>query len=259
MKNLTFVFVLFSYVLSAQIHLAPPEQLWPQTFAVIVGISSYSEMPLRYCDDDAFHYYSFLKSAAGGSVPDKNIVLLVDERATKVNIVASLEAIAAAAKPTDKMLFFFAGHGMQGGLVPVDVNLKTGDNILHHWEIKSIFKKSQSNNKLAIVDACHSGGMEESWYIGMVSDLLLGYQNTGIAMFLACGANEVSKERSDIQQGFFTYFMVQGLGGKADFNNNLQITLQELYSYVYHNVRANTGNEQNPMIVGDYNPDYIIR
>ena len=39
--------------------------------------------------------------------------LLVDEQATKENIVAALRWLAQVAGPEDRVVFFFSGHGVQ--------------------------------------------------------------------------------------------------------------------------------------------------
>ena len=57
-------------------------------WAVIVGIADYTHMPaLHYTDDDAYKYYSFLKSPEGGAVPDRQIKLLIDDMATRDAII----------------------------------------------------------------------------------------------------------------------------------------------------------------------------
>jgi hypothetical protein len=50
-------------------------------WAVVVGVGKYTSMPtLKFTDDDAFRFYSHLKSPLGGALPDEQIEILVDER-----------------------------------------------------------------------------------------------------------------------------------------------------------------------------------
>ena len=91
------------------------------TYAVIVGIEDYefySEYrgDLRYTTDDTYKFINFLNSAAGGLVPEKNIIHLVDERATKKNIISALNNQFLKSKPKDRIIFYFSGHGAFGGL-----------------------------------------------------------------------------------------------------------------------------------------------
>src|ERR1044072_7537800 len=54
----------------------------PQTFAMIMGISKYKNVrPLAYADKDAEMFRDYLKSPAGGKLPDDNIYCLLNENA----------------------------------------------------------------------------------------------------------------------------------------------------------------------------------
>ena len=48
----------------------------------------------------------------------------------------------------------------------------------------------------------------------------------------ASRAGEVSEERDDLQHGVFTFYLLQGLKGGADYNADGIITVDEAYSYV---------------------------
>jgi iron(II)-dependent oxidoreductase len=50
--------------------------------------------------------------------------------------------------------------------------------------------------------------------------------------------NEVSYEYKEKKQGVFTYFLVEGLQGKADQDGNGYVTVDESYIYVYQQVRG---------------------
>ena len=52
----------------------------------------------------------------------------------------------------------------------------------------------------------------------------------------ACGVNEVALETPEIGHGLFTYYVLKGLEGAADRDNDGRVTVSELYDYVYHNV-----------------------
>lgn len=243
--------------LHAQIKLLPPEELFADTYAVIVGVADYPTGALNYTDDDAYKFYGHLRSSESYSVPDENIILLMNREATKANMVAALEAVVKAAKTTDRIIFYFAGHGAKEGLLPIDHNNLT--NLLEFWEVKSILKKSSSQNKTCIIDACHAGALGSSWYIGIVSDLLYGYVDSGIALFLASTTAQTSKESSLIRQGYFTYYLLQGMKGIADYNQDKAITLGELHHFVLGKVSDATAQSQTPILAGDYDVNKILR
>ena len=56
--------------------------------------------------------------------------------------------------------------------------------------------------------------------------------------------------------GLFSYFLMKGLEGDADTNNDKKITYGELHSYVRSNVTRQAvrlGREQTPQLQGDEN------
>jgi hypothetical protein len=61
-----------------------------------------------------------------------------------------------------------------------------------------------------------------------------------------------------LRQGVFSHFLIRGLKGEADANHDKKVTIQELFDYVYNNVRSFTGNLQSPIIRGDYDHSMII-
>ena len=69
---------------------------------------------------------------------------------------------------------------------------------------------------------------------------------------------ETSLESSGLRQGVFSHFLIRGLKGEADLNSDKVISVQELYDYIYNNVRAYTGNRQSPVIKGTYDPQMPV-
>ena len=63
----------------------------------------------------------------------------------------------------------------------------------------------------------------------------------GTIIITASGANEVSMESEDYKHGIFTYFLLEGLRGKADFDSDGLVTIDELYPYVSDNVARASG------------------
>jgi uncharacterized caspase-like protein len=65
-------------------------------------------------------------------------------------------------------------------------------------------------------------------------------------VFTASAAGEVSQEFPDMGHGAFTYYMLEGLEGKADYNNDYTVTINELMQYVEEQVKRKTHGAQNP-------------
>lgn len=231
-------------------------------WAVIVGIASYAHVAsLHYTDDDAYLFHSFLKSPEGGALPDQQIQLLVDEQATRQNILEALQRAADQAKADDVLLFYFSGHGLPGSFLPVDFD--GTERQLKHEDIKAILDQSAAKARLLFSDACHSGtlatiGQEEMLsYRASEESMMKEYYRAlansrgGMALILSSRGKEVSLESSGLRSGVFSHYLIKGLKGEADTGADGMISVGELYSFVRSKVRSYTAGAQTPVLAGD--------
>ncbi len=233
-------------------------------YAVIVGVGRYTAMPsLRYTDDDAYRFYSFLKSPEGGALPDDQIVILVDENATRENILRAMRQYFLKADKNDVVIFFFSGHGLEGCFLPVDYD--GFNNKLRHEEIRQVLLQSQAKHKLCIADACHSGTLNYGLAAkGPAPASLSRYYQAfeessgGIALLMSSKAEELSLEDHGLRQGVFTYYLLRGMRGEANANGDDIITIRELYNYVRMKVREYTANVQNPVLTGMFDDNMPV-
>ena len=65
-------------------------------------------------------------------------------------------------------------------------------------------------------------------------------------MFTASASGEVSQEFPEMAHGVFTYYLLEGMEGKADLNNDYTVTINELMQYVEEQVKRKTHGSQNP-------------
>jgi len=239
-----------------------PLNVW----AVIVGVSAYNHMPtLRYTDDDAYRMYAFMKSPEGGALVDDHLRILVDEDATRNNILSALEELFMKAGSNDLVMLYFSGHGLQGSFLPNDFD--GFNNKILHEEINSILKRSAAKYKLCIADACHSGSLLAMKGIAAENALAKYYETLaqsapGTALILSSKSNETSLESSGLRQGVFSHFLIKGLKGEADVNRDKVVSIQELFDFTDYNVRTYTGNRQSPVIRGNFDrnmPAAVIR
>ena len=233
---------------------APTAKVW----ALVVGVASYDHMPvLRYTDDDAYRFYAFLKSIEGGALPDDQVRVLIDEDATRDNVLGTMKEMFGQAGPNDLVIFYFSGHGLNGSFLPFDFD--GFNNKIGHEEIAAIFNKTKAKYKLCIADACHSGGIL-AVRSGETEPVLTQYYSmlaksvSGTALIMSSKAEETSLESAGLRQGVFSHFLIRGLKGEADKDHDKAVTVEELYNYIFENVRTYTGNRQSPVIKGTYDP-----
>ncbi|MEL7021871.1 MAG: caspase family protein, partial [Bacteroidota bacterium] len=116
-------------------------------WAVVVGVGRYAHMPaLKFTDDDAYQIYAFLKSPEGGALPDQQLKVLVDEDATRKNILQTTREVMLKADENDVVMFYFSGHGLEGSFLPVDYD-GFGNRVLH-TEIRDLLQQSNAKHKI---------------------------------------------------------------------------------------------------------------
>lgn len=241
---------------------------YDNTYAVIVGVADYQnldESNLEFTASDAVNFYNFLKSKKGGSVPESNMVLLTNSQATKANIINSAKTLFAKAKKNDRVIFYFSGHGSSGCFIPYDYS-QMGYNILYYDDVKAMFRVAKCNTKLLFADACFSGSMKDdleknSQYQQNVTNGKRNSSNMNIAVMMSCSNDEYSLEAGDLRQGLFTYYLMKGLGGSANTDGSKFVTIQELFYYVYHQVKDDAdsrGHKQTPQLFGKFDLRLIV-
>ncbi|MDX2247397.1 MAG: caspase family protein [Bacteroidia bacterium] len=234
----------------------------PKVYAVVVGVAKYTHIKtLNYADDDAFRLYAWLKSPEGGALPDDQISLFIDEAARHDDILDGLKKQFSRAGANDLVLFYFSGHGAEGAFMPNDFDGYSHE--LTHATVREVFDQSKARYKICIADACHSGSLDKgvkSGWTGVYDSYYaaLSSSSGGMALFMSSKAEETSLEIGGLRQSVFTYYLLDGLKGQADINQNKIVTIQELYNYVAENVKSYTANRQSPVINGNYDQNMPV-
>ena len=234
-----------------------------QTYAVVVGISDYKALSdrtgdLRFADRDARQVAMFLRSKAGGSVPASHVLLLTNRQATRSRIQQAF-ALFSQAKPGDRVLFYFSGHGLADSFAPYDARPGNLPNMLTHSDIKAAFRRSSASTKLCIADACLSGSMTRMRQPNPAPTAASPVAGGGnVAMLLASRATQYAIESRRLTGGAFTHYLLLGLSGRADRNADRTVTIRELHQYVAPQVRRVTRGRQTPVFYGRFSDDLAL-
>jgi hypothetical protein len=240
---------------------SPEVKIW----AVVVGVGRYKTMPvLKYSDDDAYQYYAFLKSPEGGALPDKQVRILVDEDATRSNILTTMRQVLLKADENDVVVFYFSGHGLEGAFLPQDYDGM--NNKLYHNEVKTILEQSKAKHKICIADACHSGSLlaMKQPLENVLNTYYRAFNDSsgGMALLMSSKGEEYSLEDQGLRSGIFSHYLIRGLKGEADIDGNKIVTMREVYDFVFKNVRTYTSNVQTPTVSGKFDwamPVAVVR
>ncbi len=240
-------------------------------FGLFVGLNQYdtSYVPadnfLNYCVPDAGSMLTNLVNKGGGWVAS-NTTLLVNSSGTKTAIRSALSNYAAKAVSGDVVVYFHSSHGGNDDATQANVYLCAYDADYAEDELATDLLAFKTGVKLiAIVDACHSGGLFvetsmlsraekearrqtiRNWDIAKrvtarMKDIraarikadarraakLIAPDDVG--WMTACAYDEYSYEDSSIGHGWFTYRLLQGFD-YGDSSGDGWASFQELFDF----------------------------
>lgn len=250
-----------------------------QIWAVVIGISQYKTVrSLKYADKDALAFRDYLTKNVG--VTGDHMTVLTNEEATLFNLKRSLGTeLKRKAGPKDTVIIYYAGHGapepdasspdgdgLEKYLIPYDADPQdlytTG---LPMREVETIFHRLSAERVIFITDSCYSGATAGRTFstVARRATLSDGFLNRlskgkGRVVLTASRAGEVSEERDELGHGVFTYYLLEGLKGKADVDGDGIVTVDEAYSYLSTHVPQATGQNQHPVKKGEVEGQLIL-
>jgi Caspase domain len=238
----------------------------PSNWGLIIGVENYSSLPdVRFAQKDAQLVKKYFERILG--VPRENIISLINADATKGKIEGLLRKYLPMNVDRDTTLYvYFAGHGMP--------SIKEGDAFLctyaadprfiEHtgYKLETLYKDLDAlsiNKAIVFIDSCFSGASSRGSQLLLTGarpallkvDSIKMPSDRTIAM-AASENDQVSSSYPEKKHGLFTYFLLKGLRGPADADNDKNITLNELFAYVNTNVSKvsrRKGIEQSPVIM----------
>jgi tetratricopeptide (TPR) repeat protein len=239
-----------------------------QTYALLVGISKYAkpELALQFAHADASVFAKLLESPRGGGVAADHILLLTDEKATTAAVRNGFQDfLKRRASKNDTVVILIAGHGTVE--VPGSKNafILTYDSdpqdlkstALPMAELQSLFEDqlSKVGRVLLFVDVCKAGTIGTIHNTSVSSNVQqLGDVEGDLFGLLASRPKEVSLEGPQFGggHGVFSYYVIKGLEGAADQNQDGNVDANELIKYVTEQVQTATNDKQHPREFGTY-------
>jgi Uncharacterized protein containing caspase domain len=201
------------------------------TYALITGCSSYNDPRnnTHQTTEDAKQFRKIMRNATS------NITLLTSENATSTSTLDKLRKFAAGTKAGDRIVFFYSGHGSSASEGKAGLFMSDGQ-VLPYSSILKALNASKAKEKIIILNCCYSGGIKaEMDKLGI----------TDIIVIASSRADEVTYENTIIGGCFFTNSLKAALMGKADFNKDRKVTLDEAFRYVHKDVVKKTTNSKN--------------
>ncbi|MFI5951846.1 caspase family protein [Micromonospora chalcea] len=236
----------------------------PRRRALLMGCGTFADdslAPLRAPRRDVGALASTLKDPVIGGY---EVTEVID--ATSREALRSAERFLKDARPSDALnLLYLSCHGIQDpqgrlhfAFADTECDLLTSTTVPAEL-IRNLIYNSRSKATVVLIDCCFSGafikGMQARSTTAHGVDALVHDlpEGSGVAVLTASGENEASFEDTDAPEArpsYFTEAVVMGLAtGAADLGGDGEITVDELYEYIYDRV-LNGRSPQRPRKFG---------
>ena len=238
----------------------------PVFWGLGIGVSRYKSalVDLKYADDDVLALEKFFKTQEGKLFSEVHFKTLINEAVSRESVITNISTHLGQAAPDDLVFIFLAGHGIKHRrsgsyyFLPYDVDIS---NVLSGGVRMSDFEEAvtillQNVGKVVLaMDTCHSGALSIGARSGAGGENLVATlrEASGLYVLAAAKSGEESFEderfklfAEDVGHGVFTYALLKGMSGNANYDGDGYISLHEIFQYVSKQVPRLTSGRQHP-------------
>lgn len=205
----------------------------PHDIAVVIGIEQYRDLPkAEFADRDAKLMKAYLLVLG---FPERNIELLINERATRSSFGKSLETwLANRAQPDSRIFIYYSGHGTpdpvsgEAFLVPYDGDPNyLADTAYPLKRLYAALEKVPMAEGIVVMDACFSGAGTKSVLAAGAKPLVTVNEGNilpeHVVAFFSSESNQVATVARSKKHGLFTYHFLKAMKeGKRDLSENYE-------------------------------------
>jgi WD40 repeat protein len=224
-------------------------------YVLAIGINAYPGLlSLDAAVPDARLIEETFRAKGKGLFHDVQTKLLTDRAATRKGILDGLSWLKTKAKPGDVAVAFYAGHGDckkvgQFYLIPVDADLNDIAGTGVSGEALKEHLGDLPCTTLLLLDACYAGSFDagkRKRALPRSADDLVRDFTYDKGLVVLCGAAKEQPAGEEVEHGFFTRALVEGLAGKGGKGEDGLVYLHHLDAYVTDRVKKLSGGEQEP-------------
>lgn len=269
---------------SFEVDYEPTTLTKPNLYVLAVGVSQYADSSrnLKYAAKDARDLAAMFRQVKGFN--QIRIRTVVNKEATIENI-QKMAAMFKQTNPDDYVVIHLSCHGLLDDnldyyLATTNVNFaQPADKGLPYEVLEKMLDKIPARNRLITIDACHSGEVDKNemelttaskksnvkitfrsgsktlkakaglynsfdYMKALFSDVS---NSSGATIISAASGMEYALESKEWNNGVFTYALLEGIkSGKADINQDGQLQVSELKTYISQKVYMLTEGRQMP-------------
>lgn len=226
---------------------------YSNSWAVVVGINKYEhERHLAFARNDASAFAAQLQSTFGFA--SENVTLLLDSDATLTRIRAALSHVSRVSKHDDRVMVFYAGHGMTvagqprdvGFLIPHDGDPGDTATLLAWDELVNTSHLIKAKHVLFIMDACYGGMIGKRGL--RPSRLLRDMLTRPVRQYLTAGKpDQVVADSGGPRVGhsIFTGHLLDALDGRLNTPEGM-LSANDVMAYTFRTVGTDRDSHQTP-------------
>jgi WD40 repeat protein len=230
-----------------------PEPHRPSLYLLTIGVSRYRgpNWNLGFARDDAQALSEFFTNRAQKLFAKVDVNVLVDEQATRANILEAVASIGQRSRPEDVVLIYFAGHGLSIEqtyyLLPHEMRDETSlANDVRQFGVSDrllldSLRKIKALKRVLILDACGAAAATalEILARGPAAEraaLEMLARAEGIFIIAASTPQQEALEIPELGHGVLTYAILRGLGAWGNPAEREVVTMHQLLSYISQKV-----------------------
>lgn len=197
-----------------------------KSYCLLIGAQNYADSSIPSLDNpiqDAVRLKLILKKDYGFN--DSNVITLFNPTANDVK--GQLLELSAKIQPEDNLLIFYAGHGIwvekekKGYWLLTDAKRNDPNTWLQNKEVLDLIAKLPSRSTLLITDACFSGGVFKTRFIGKGAPEVIKSMNEKISRVAITSGNDTEVPDESI----FMRYLVKALSE----NKEKYVTAQKMF------------------------------
>jgi tetratricopeptide (TPR) repeat protein len=245
----------------------------PRRYAIVVGIGDYKDRkipPLHYTVADARGVFEILTDEKYGFFSKENVKVLINAEASTQEVKNAFGIwLKKRVRENDFVMIYFAGHGASeaGSTYWVTYDADIEDlygTAISNDSISRMLNRVASKTLIVFLDSCYSAAtINRGWQTRSLveKDPFEEFKGEGRVVITSSNGRQPSLEIQEYGHGVFTYFLIQGLIGKADQDTDGYIILDEIWDYLKNNVRDTArryGVHQTPIIDGRHSSGILL-
>ena len=235
----------------------------PNAIALVVGVEDYElTASAKYAEADVKKFQSYAVQNLG--IKPRNVITIFGRDATERGVLLAIRKKLLRSIRSDQsdVYVFFAGHGLASDngekmyLLPYDGSPELlDDTAILRDRLFSDIASANPRSVTVFLDTCYSGTTRGT-------DMLIASRPIAIkaleqsipdnfTVMTAAAGDQTAKPLEEAKHGMFSYFLMKGMEGEADTNQDNKITAGELHQYVQQNVVQQSSGSQTPELQGD--------